>query len=824
MQRTGSAAWDRQPAVRSSSACRRSSRVAACLLAVVAACPAAMLPAATAGAAADDELVIAAAGRTAAVVVVAADAGTWERRAASDLVDYVERMSGGRPALADTPPAIAAALASSQPVILVGGEALRQRPDLHPRLTAAAKPRPLIRADAVVRVRDGGRVYLAGTSDDAHYYAVAMLLADWGCRWYMPTALGECVPRHDRLAIGRLDQAYGSPFEVRRYWVSWNGSTEGRDEFMRRNYFNDVSVPNGHALGQYTASLVPPGKTMFNVPIAEDATADHVARQIAPPFAAGRDVQLGMEDGVYESDSPLDRELFALRFDDAFLAPSATDAFLTFYNKVAERLQAAHPESRARIGFLAYANMTLPPARVRKAARPLVAYLAPIDIDPIHPMDSPLSAPRRGYRDILAGWADVMDGRLVIYDYDQAMLVWRDVPAPSLPMIRHDIRVYRDTGILGVDTESRGAFATIGPNLCFRGQLLWNPDLDIDRFAAAYPHDAYGPAAAAMAGYWEALHEAWRETIVTEHEQHVIPAIYTPAVLARLSACIAAAREAIAPLAARTDRTAAEDLVLARIDVATTGHEVLTAYTDMVAAAAGAVDYAAAVRHGERGLAARERLTRTSDILTTYVRIGESGAAWWPGEVEQVRRLAGLTDGTRGTLVARLPLEWLFRTDSSDRGLAEGWADGPPPAAAPAARDWREVRERLDTWQPLRSDLYLQAQGAITADHAPFRGVGWYRTEIDVPPTAAGRPLRLMFPGLFNQCRLFVNGAPVADRTGYQPIWWRNAYEFEWDVDLTATLRPGPNTIALRIDNPHHMGGMFRRPFLYAPVVQEPVP
>lgn len=32
---------------------------------------------------------------------------------------------------------------------------------------------------------------------------------------------------------------------------------------------------------------------------------------------------------------------------------------------------------------------------------------------------------------------------------------------------------------------------------------------------------------------------------------------------------------------------------------------------------------------------------------------------------------------------------------------------------------------------------------------------------------------------------------------------------------LAGRLRPGANTLALRIHCPHHFGGMFRRPFLY---------
>jgi hypothetical protein len=76
---------------------------------------------------------------------------------------------------------------------------------------------------------------------------------------------------------------------------------------------------------------------------------------------------------------------------------------------------------------------------------------------------------------------------------------------------------------------------------------------------------------------------------------------------------------------------------------------------------------------------------------------------------------------------------------------------------------------------------------------------------------------RLMFPGLFNECWLYVNGREAAHRENYAVLWWNNDYKFEWDVDLTGKLQPGKNLISLRICNPNHFGGMFRRPFLYAP-------
>ena len=59
-----------------------------------------------------------------------------------------------------------------------------------------------------------------------------------------------------------------------------------------------------------------------------------------------------------------------------------------------------------------------------------------------------------------------------------------------------------------------------------------------------------------------------------------------------------------------------------------------------------------------------------------------------------------------------------------------------------------------------------------------------------------------------------MNGKLVEHRTVREP-WWRTDYRFEWDVDLRGKVQPGKNVITLRGFNPHHFGGMFRRPFLY---------
>jgi|694.fasta_scaffold10434_6 hypothetical protein len=750
----------------------------------------------TIGDSSNDDLIIAQNGQTTAVIAIASEASAIEKATAEDLANCIFLMSGARPAIADKADTITAALTSTAPLLVIGQLAIAQDPTIKIALEKVAKPNPVLRADAIVVRRTGNRIYLAGNNDDSHAYAVSEILHRWGCRWYLPTDFGQCIPNVNQLRIGTIDYSYAPPFEVRRYWLSWLGDNSGKIDFMRRNRFNEISVPNGHILGQYTKELVPPGKSMFNVPISEDRTAEHVAAQVLPIYASGKDVQLGMEDGLYESDSAADKELIALQYDKYFQTQSYTDAFMTFYNKVARRLQEKAPQSKARIGFLAYSNITLPPVRVTKAEKPLVAYLAPIDIDPIHSMDDPHSAPRREYRDMMYQWAKVMEGRVVIYDYDQSMLVWRDIPNPSHQAFIKDIKHYRDAGILGIDTESRGAMATTFLNLFLRGQCMWNPDVDSDTLLAEFYEKFYGPAAKPMASYWEAIYKAWRETLATEHEYFVAPSIYTEDLIAHLRQELSNAEMIIKPLESSTGRN--EKLYVERIKFSRLSFEVLDAYMSMVRLAGTDVDYAAAVAAGERGLAAREKLTQMNGTFTTYKQIGESGYAWWPGEVQQYRELIPWIDGTKGTLVAKLPVSWSFRRDPNNIGTKENWA----------------TTFDASQWTTLRSNEYAQGQGVVTEDYQSYTGQLWYSTEIELTAEQIAGKIHLKFPGVFNEGWLFVNGKEV----GYRPfkgLWWLNDYRFEWDVDLSGKLTPGRNRLTLRLNNPHHFGGMFRRPFLY---------
>jgi len=786
------------------------------------------------GFSAEKGLVIAREGKTDAIVAVSAAAKGWEQNAAADLVKYIGLMSGAQPTLANTPDAIAAALKGKAPLFIVGELALQTEPDLRKDLAKVARAKPVLRGDAIVAKRDGNRVYLAGTNEDSHYFAVAWLLQQWGCRWYLPTEIGECIPIHPTLSIDALNFTYAPPFEMRSYWISWNGDYTGKAEFERRNFMNGIGFAGqGHALGGFTGDLAKQtGNSIFNVPFSEPNTAEEVVKKMEPaldklpPYG----ISLAIEDGSYQNDSKEDAKLQAGIYDKYFLKPMMTDPMMRLYANVGKLMDEKYPGNPTRFGGMAYVNVSIPPQWKVNIPDRLVMWLAPIDIDPIHGMDDPLSPPRQEYKGMMYRWADLMKGRVCIYDYDQGMLVWRDIPNPSHMAFARDVKHYRRAGIIGVDTESRNAIATVFTNLFFRGQLLWNPDADVNALLAEFYTGFYGPAAAPMGKFWNAVYAAWEKTVVTEHEYMAAPAIYTPALMGELAKYLSEANTAIAPLEQQKLRSNRRDeLFVQRMEMARKQWAMLNGYMRMVTAAATQCDYVRAAEIGQQTMAARLDLAAMNPTFTTHVigpgeepRTPDGDAAWWPGEVKQYMDLNDVTNGTKGKLIVRLPLEWAFRRDPHDTGLPRGWAYQPADLTfwkANAAKYDVYTRKDYPTteWETVRTDLYPQAQGIRHPDGQSFTGYLWYKTSVNLKAGDITGPVHLRFPGLFNECWLYVNGNLAAHRE-QNAMWWYNDYRFEWDVDLTGQLKAGANDITLRCNNPHHFGGIFRRPFLYRAV------
>jgi len=382
-----------------------------------------------------------------------------------------------------------------------------------------------------------------------------------------------------------------------------------------------------------------------------------------------------------------------------------------------------------------------------------------------------------------------------------------------------DVKQYAKAGILGIATESRGAMGTVFLNLFMRGQLMWNPNADVNALLAEFYPKFYGPSAKPMADYWNAIFDAWTKTVSTEHEYMIAPAIYTPQLVSQLQKSLEQAEAAVKPLTAEDIQLNRDGkLYLERMRFTRLSFDIIQNYMGMIQAAAGEVDYQKAAAFGAKALEARLALAKMNPTFTTHViepaaETEAHGPAWFPGEVAQYRELGKLTDGTKGTLIAKTPQQWAWKSEGP---VPAGWTyqgieGGVPKDATLATQEPTEA----NGWKMLDTGVYLQGQGILSPDGQSYTGHYWYQTSVDLTAEQIAGNVHMLFPGLFNEAWLYVNGQLVSNRDKYTEPWWLTDYKFEWDVDLTGKLKAGKNVISIRGFNPHHFGGIFRRPFLY---------
>lgn len=75
----------------------------------------------------------------------------------------------------------------------------------------------------------------------------------------------------------------------------------------------------------------------------------------------------------------------------------------------------------------------------------------------------------------------------------------------------------------------------------------------------------------------------------------------------------------------------------------------------------------------------------------------------------------------------------------------------------------------------------------------PFVGVGWYRTEFELPDFTQGKKATVIFDGAMSRAKVYINGQEV----GFWPYGY-NTFHF----DITPYVKPGQkNTMAVRLEN-----------------------
>lgn len=618
-----------------------------------------------------------------------------------------------------------------------------------------------------VVVSDRG-VGLAGESDLATSYAIYTLLDQLGCRWYMPTALGEVLPSTKTIALKAQDLSTGPYTIYRGLWYTNN-------DYARRNRLGGMELAAGHALEYIITKemrqehpeirAIVGGKPheqriKWTHPLVVKAITDACLTQL------GKDPQLhtfslSPDDGVNWDESD-DAKYDAGDFDPAMQMVSKTDRLMVLCNRVAQAVVSEHPQ--VKFGVLAYVDYTRPPVR-EKVHPSVVPQVAPISFSRSHPITDDGEPNNRTFRELVQGWGKAAPA--TSYYFYAWFLAEASAPNPMITKWGTDIPyVYQEGNCRYWQPETIPNFETSLHAHTLGSRMAWDPLQDPKAIVGELHEKFYGAASKEMAAYWLYVDDVWVKTPEYAGGGFGHLKRWT---LERL----AAARELLdrAAIACRTDAEKA------RVQIASVSLEQFDQFMKMRRNHADG-RFADLPEEGRRY---RERMNALGEQYKEHYAFAQM--PWTkPNSINTIYfdafYKATYEDGARVArefqVLTEPPLRrWSYQPDSEKKVESAGWAR---PEFDDAS--WKTTDCAVDTW----SDLGLHN----------YMGSLWYRTRVKLPAVPAGKKVYLWLGATDGRVKVFVNGkhvpyaGPKAERADSFSGFCQPA-----SFDITAAVIPG---------------------------------
>jgi Domain of unknown function (DUF4838) len=731
------------------------------------------------------------------------------RAAAEDLRGYVEKISGAKVRIAGDDEAVAGA------VVLVGRSKLTDAMGVE----IAEGLSPNRKEEGFVIVCRGDRLVLAGNDRGPYHgtqYAVYRLLERLGVRWFMPGEFGEYVPASKTIEVPEMEVRGRPDFIMRGWWSHMKEALQKEERLWKiRNGMtpdNMFDAPGDSSLRGFVADkelaktrpelfarsfdgtvnwFMPNLSNPEAVKIAAEKMKEHFRKHpetdsigIAPDDGLPRDFNketVERNQGFYDVGGR----------EGVPGEASVTEEWIAFVNAMAREVNKDFPDKI--ITTNGYANRTTPPVSERPEKNVGIMFAA-IWCDTLHAYDDPKSWLMRRQGDMVRQWCRQSD-RVWLYNYEETMLVTALTPVPLTRKLARDFPLLKKWGCIGFADEARNQWTDCGIQTKYiRARLMWDANADVKGLLEEYFSKWYGSAAPAARAFWDAIEEAIESSRYLGHEDRILPYIYTPELMAKL-----------ARHADEAEKLAGDERSKVHVRVDRLILEHLRAYVAMNDAEF-AGKFSEAAGQARRMLALRRELKAINPFLMTDSESQNDQEYFYYGvtaRAEYYDKLADLTGGKTGRLVALLAEKTRFQVDRHDDGRFAGWYE---PSWDDSA--WPMV----STTQPFYAQGYMDQEG-----HA-YVGPVWYRFEVEVPEAAAAKPVRLYAPVVESEAWCWVNGKYAGHRR------FRESYERpnEMDLDVSRGVRAGRNVIAIRVSTglspAQTPGGLCSRLFLYSPI------
>ncbi len=624
------------------------------------------------------------------------------------------------------------------------------------------------------------RVAIAGPTPRATEIGTHALLESLGVRWYIPGALGKVVPERRDVVLALGEKAESPSLRGRHFQL------RGANAWIRHQRTGGPMFPSAHGipLGYGREQPVPeeylalvdgvrkgPQLCLSNPEVLRRATEE--ARAYFRKNKTSPWYGMGPSDGGGFCECEGCKALDSGEWDAFSNEATVTDRYISFFNAVLKGLE---PEFTDRkIAFYIYHSYMMPPTKVKADPR-IVGALAPIGLCRVHGVENPV-CPEQGYLEELAGaWRKVLPEL-----YERGY--WFNLADPVMVFtqthrLERDIPFYANQGLAGFRTETDGNWAAQGPSLYIAGRLMWDANASAAAVLAEFCEGMFGPAAGPMERYFTFMSERLRDADHHTGSAFNLGQFYPVEV-----------RKEAAALLAEAGRKAPEAPFRERVELYTLGFERMEAFAQMMTAR-DRHDWAKAHEELGRVDTIMERLKTGYDVPMQGNAAESHLRRFFRHAVEQ--GAARTREGNE--LVAPLGAQWQMLGDPQGVGEVLGYY-----RADLTGGNWQAATPYQTPW----SDIGLRY----------YKGLAWYRQEVEIPEKWAGKRLFLWFGGVDEQARIWVNGQEVGKGPG-------SAFT-PFEVDATAAVRPGRNVVAVCVanfkTNELGTGGLVAPAMFYAP-------
>ena len=650
-------------------------------------------------------------------------------------------------------------------------------------------------------VADGRKgIGLYGESEVGTSYAIYELLHQLGCRWFMPTDLGEVVPDQPALSVPFMDARIAPA-------TSWRGRYSGGADFNRRNRLNGEMGPvvwlaqgDGSFQRYFTKEEIqahPDWSHEGYLRLVHPEVAEHIANKMLAELDAvyAPMKKYGLRPGysIVPSDGQVPTEdpmAHAYDPDPRIWEPAAgrwsvSDRCMALHNRIAKKVRTKYPD--VAFGDQAYVNKSYPPGKQTVPADFRIV-ICPIDFNRYHPMDQPDHVNEYWLRDLVQGWHKT-GARINAYWYG-INLAEISAPCPFITKWSHDLAILLENKVDEWGPEYMNGWESMMPGYYLSIRMMFH--------AAEKPADIladlwtkfYGAAAEPMSRYWNGIDRAYIDANEYAGSPYVYLKIFTPEVMAAARGDL---DEALALC-----RTPME---YRRVKLIDESFDLFEMYMKM------RQDWAAGnLRHLEEdyetwrwGVRNMQRMYRvpvsggryTSNAYTGdgYIQ-GRHGNPAWSDSMYSVGYKAGSQMDREYTRLGKPMLEWKWQHNPGAEAASLPWT-----APDFDDKEWPTTHVVRDTWSSLGHHL------TMTDEPSGRSGRMAYRVSQKLPAPPTDKKIFLWIGATDGSAKVFVNGTHipyVTDKGETKEAF--SGYCRSAQFDITSALKTGDNQFTILCD------------------------